>query len=295
MKPKTLLLLFTMSGISMPSCALPPVVNNQGYANPPPESAAAPKPPPNSALVEMMNRLEQLQNEVRQLTGKVEELSYQNSELKKRLGTLYSDFDERIQSVENRLGGSSPTNTEYPSDRDAPETPPSEQTGADPSDSGKDAESGPVDNQDQPTQSTTDSAPAQKPDPVPEHENQEYRQAYDALRNGRTAQSIEAFNAFLNKYPDSRLAGEAQYWLGEAHRVHQDSSAARAAFNKVIDQHPDSSKVPDALLKLGYIEFDLNNGVKAREYLARVIREFPKSTAARLAEKKLALLENAAP
>ncbi|MDO9424246.1 MAG: tetratricopeptide repeat protein, partial [Methylobacter sp.] len=75
-------------------------------------------------------------------------------------------------------------------------------------------------------------------------------------------------------------------------RVNQDVDSARKAFNDVVEKYPGSSKVPDALLKLGYIEIEQKNTVKAREYLTRVTVDFPSSTAARLAAKKLLLLDD---
>lgn len=285
-----------MGGISMPSCALPPVVNDPGYRAPEPINANVPKPPSANTLYELMSRLDRLQSEVQQLTGKVEEQAYQNAELKKRLSTMYSDFDERMQNVENRLdGGKEP-------DAEAPASP--ESTGANQTESETPVEAEPAaESEQQPAepsgQQPQEAAAApekQEAQPTPpEAEKQEYQQAYDALRNGRTTQSIEGFNAFLNKYPSSQLANNAQYWLGEAYRVNQDADSARKAFNSVIDKYPDSAKVPDALLKLGYVEFDLKNWAKAREYLTRVTTDFPTSKAAQLASKKLQLIDDVKP
>ncbi|MGZ8213685.1 MAG: tol-pal system protein YbgF [Methylosarcina sp.] len=298
MKSHSLLLLFALGGFSMPSCALPPVVNTTGNPAPAPGKTNAPRPPSSNTMYEILNRLEQLQSEVQTLTGKVEEQAYQNTELKKRLSTMYSDFDERVQNVENKLDGEKPADVENAAESESSATDqPAQENSAAPGEA-PDAEPKPAESQDQ----VSDKAPAPaaapqeaKSEPIPDAENQEYRQAYDALRNGRTMQSIEAFNAFLNKYPSSQLAGNAQYWLGEAYRVNQDADSARKAFNKVIDTYPGSAKVPDALLKLGYVEFDLNNMAKAREHLTQVTTNFPNTTAARLASKKLLLIKDANP
>lgn len=126
-------------------------------------------------------------------------------------------------------------------------------------------------------------------------EKQDYQHAYDALRNGHTSQSIAEFDAFLAKYPAGGLANNAQYWLGEAHRVNQDADSARKAFTRVIDNYPGGAKVPDALLKLGYIELEQNNPDKARSYLKRVTSEFPGTSAALLASKKLLSIDGANP
>lgn len=303
MKIRPLLLATLIGGVSVNACALAPVVNDPnnpaGMMQDPNVQAAA----SSKTLYELMSRIDQLQNEVRELTGKVEEQSYQNAELKKRLSTMYSDFDERMQNLENKVPGGSPeagappageppADTGQPADLDnmqpSGETQPAEQN------------QGSIDQPadlDQAVPPPTDQAPAENPPPAappPPSEpsaavsaDQEYKQAYDDLRNGRTAQSIEEFKAYLSRNPSGPLTGNAQYWLGEAYRVNQDFNSSRAALSKVLESYPDSPKVPDALLKLGYIEIDLNNKPKASEYLNRVVNDYPNTNAARLAAKKL--------
>lgn len=273
---------------------LPPVIDNSSY----PQSAApanSPSAPSTSTLYELMSRLEQLQFEVQKLTGKVEEQAYRIDELKKHQSTMYSDFDERLQSIENKvngtdqLGAGSPSENAVTNDVDAKDggapEPASEQVQA--NESGSKLESSPAD------KNTANQAPKPEPDAAEQtgSEKEEYQQAYNEFRNGHTDQSIEQFNAYLNKYPTGFYANNAQYWLGEAYRVKRDNSAARKAFNNVIEKYPKGIKVPDALLKLGYLEVEQKNLAKAREYLTRVSVDYPNTRAGLLAEKKLLTLD----
>jgi tol-pal system protein YbgF len=285
------------------ACAeLPPVVDKSGGVTPNPVTAA--KPPASLASnYEMMKRIEQMQAEVQQLTGKVEEQTSQIEDLKKQQKTMFTDFDDRIQSIENKSGAGQPSavipgepSTPAGSGASGTESPAPAATG-DPTST--------MQPQDIPSETTaaasepSSSAPAapaqQSPDvasaQVPEAEKQEYQQGYDDLRNGRTDQAISKFNAFIASHPVSAYASNAQYWLGEAYRVNQDNVSARKAFNSVIETYPSSAKASDALLKLGYIEMEEKNPAKAREYLKRVTSEFPGSRAAGLAEKKLVVLD----
>ncbi|MGR8978528.1 MAG: tol-pal system protein YbgF [Gammaproteobacteria bacterium] len=282
-------ILLVISSCSTQVKALPPVENNPGYPAPAPDQPAAPQPAPTNVLYDMMGRLEQLQREVQQLTGKVEELAFQNSELKKRVSAVYSDLDERIQSIESKSEGGP-----QPDDENSPEEENAELNRPEVEDR-PEAESPPAEAQDQQSpeaaaapqpQQASVPEPSQPPQ-VPEAEKQEFKLAYDAFRNGRTQQSIDGFKAFLARYPSSQLASYAQYGLGDAYRVNQDYDSARKAFIELLQNHPDSAKAPDALLKLGYVEFDLKNWGKAREYLTRVTTDFPNTNAARLAAKKL--------
>jgi tol-pal system protein YbgF len=280
MKARLLLLLCVCGVVQAES--LPPVIDNSMY---PTGDVSAAKSSAGNALYEMMGRLEQLQAEVQQLTGKIEEQANLIAEMKKSQTTMYSDFDGRMQSLEKKAEGVKPTVTENAQTQEGSVgsqakvvESPAEASAAAPA--------------------VKQATPAPKPDavqttaPAAGDEKQQYQQAYDALRNGHNAQAIAEFNALLGKNPKGEYANNAQYWLGEAYRVNQDIDSARKAFNSVVENYPGSSKVPDALLKLGTIEIEQKNQAKAREYLTRVTADFPSSTAARLAAKKLLLLDD---
>ena len=272
---------------------VPVVIDHSLY----PQSAT-PNNPANTqsttTLYELMGRLEQMQSEVQQLTGKIDEQANRIDDLKKHQGTMYSDFDERLQNIENKANGvtANPNEVAKPSSitTNAKEVQPT--TAAPlvvPPNSAQKANPIEKATANQGLKSQIDSPQSQGPD------KQGYFMAYDELRSGHTAQSIEQFKAYLNQYPTGEYANNAQYWLGEAYRVNQDNASARKAFNDVLEKYPNSLKVPDAILKLGYIEVDQKNSVKATEYLNRVISDYPKSPAAILASKKLLKLNEAAP
>ena len=283
-----ILLLFIFSSVY---ADVPIVIDHSLY----PQSAA----PNNSTntqstttLYELMGRLEQMQTEVQQLTGKIDEQANRIDDLKKHQRTMYSDFDERLQNIENKASGvtANPNEVAKPSSitTNAKEVQPTTVAPVVvPTNSAQKTI--------QPDKATDSPAPKPQIDTPKSQlpEKQGYFLAYDELRNGHTLQSIEQFKVYLSHYPASEYANNAQYWLGEAYRVNQDNVSARKAFNDVIEKYPDSAKVPDALLKLGYIEVDQKNKAKATEYLNRVISDYPKSSAAILASKKLIKLNEA--
>jgi len=282
MKARLITLLCVCSAVHAES--LPPVVDNSMY---PAGEVSAAKPSPTNALYEMMGRLEQLQGELQQLTGRLEEQANLIAEMKKSQSTMYSDFDERMQRLEKKTEGVKSSVTDSSPTQDGSvgtEAKVVEPTVA-ASAASPEVKQPPV--QKQAAVQTSGEASASVGD-----EKQQYQQAYEALRNGHNAQAIAEFNALLGKNPKGEYANNAQYWLGEAYRVNQDIDSARKAFSSVIENYPGSSKVPDALLKLGTIEVEQKNPVKAREYLTRVTVDFPSSTAARLAAKKLLLLDD---
>lgn len=77
-----------------------------------------------------------------------------------------------------------------------------------------------------------------------------YETAYGYLLQQDYGAAEAAFDEFLQKFPSDRLAGNAQYWLGETHFVRGDYKTAAGAFLKGYQSYADSPKAPDSLLKL---------------------------------------------
>ena len=92
---------------------------------------------------------------------------------------------------------------------------------------------------------------------------------------------------FVATYPDSPLASNAQYWLGEAYYVTREYQNAIAAFQKVTTDWPDSRKAPDALVKIGFTQSALGRNGDARATLEDVMRRYPGTEAAQLATERL--------
>jgi len=121
----------------------------------------------------------------------------------------------------------------------------------------------------------------------PAGEQAAYTQAFDALKTSNYPAAITGFQSFLNTYPGSAIADNAQYWLGEAYYVTRDYDQAATAFRVVGQRWPSSRKAPDALLKLGYTQFEQKRLAEARATLTEVTQKFPDSDAARLAAERL--------
>ena len=131
-------------------------------------------------------------------------------------------------------------------------------------------------------------APAGAPLPAgPGADQAAYNQAFDILKAGKYPDAIKAFQQFLQSWPQSALADNAQYWLGESYYVTRDFQSAAAAFQTLLDRWPDSRKAPDSLLKLGYTQAELKHTAQARATLSSVSTRFPGTDAANLAAARL--------
>jgi tol-pal system protein YbgF len=117
-----------------------------------------------------------------------------------------------------------------------------------------------------------------------------YNLAYNDYLNGRYELAVAGFQRFLQDFPSTSLAPNAQYWLGESYYSLKDHVRAMQAFEKVVNDHPHSEKVPAALYKLGLSAAETGNTNKAREYLKRVLQDYKDTNEAKLAKTKLAEL-----
>ena len=115
-----------------------------------------------------------------------------------------------------------------------------------------------------------------------------YQAAFTLLKDSQYDRAIAAFQKFLVSFPDSPLADNAQYWMGEAYYVNKSFPEALAAFQRVVAKYPQSRKRPDALLKIGYCQYELKQWDLANRTLSQVVTQFRDTPAGHLAQQRLA-------
>jgi tol-pal system protein YbgF len=108
-----------------------------------------------------------------------------------------------------------------------------------------------------------------------------YDDALALVNSHQYGAALDAFAAFLVKYPDHPNADNATYWRGECYFAQQDYMRAAEQFEGVLARFPLGNKVPDALLKLGITQQKLGNADKAKSYFNQLLQQYPRSEAAR--------------
>ncbi len=209
-----------------------------------------------SGVTSLVDDVNQLQNDIRQLRGEVERLSHDLDAQNQRQQQLYQALDRRLTALEQKGAVA------------AADTQASAETAGSAS-----------------TANTTSLST-----PVPEasdSEQADYLAAFEALKKGSFDQAISGFSKFLQKYPKSGYASNAQYWLGEANYVKQDYPAALQAFQTLVSKYPGSAKLPSAQLKIGYIYYETRKYDKARETLEQVRKTYPDNSVSGLAAERL--------
>jgi tol-pal system protein YbgF len=108
----------------------------------------------------------------------------------------------------------------------------------------------------------------------------DYELAHSYFVRKDYANAVQAYSAFLHKYPSDRLAPEAQYWLGESLFQRQQYHDAAEAFLAVSTKYETTARAPDALLRLGQSLAALGEKEAACASLGEVLRKYPRASLA---------------
>jgi tol-pal system protein YbgF len=152
---------------------------------------------------------------------------------------------------------------------------------------------------------TTTSQPAGgRPDPVEddqivhvtspdlEEDKDLYKRAYDALSSARDQEAVNLFRKFLEKYPDSEHAADANYWLGEALFNKGLYDEAVLQFGKAIKDYPGAKKTASAYFKQGSAFEKMGDEKSALVVFERLVKKYPHTPQARLANKRVKALKS---
>lgn len=256
------------------------------------EQQAQPGQP--GGAVDLVNQISSLQAQVQSLQGKVEELQHALDQASQRNRDQYVDLDSRLGRIEGRApGNAAPAAAAAAAAAAASQQPPDIDLG------GPSTLSAPATAPAVAGNLTEADRAAMPPDAAPEvatpadpaNESAAYGEAFQALKDGRYAESARRFQAFIEQYPDGSLTGNAYYWLGESYYVTQNYEIAEQSFRTLLQRYPDSQKAADALLKTGYAQYEMKQWDQAEATLNQVMQQYPDTTVARLAEGRLRALK----
>ena len=222
-------------------------------------------------MVNVFERLDALEKKVRELNGENEVLKHQISELKKEQKTGFLNVDERFEKLSSKTTREAPTSLEK------------EETDA------KVKIIDTTENNDTKLESPKEKVRVvNKNTRVPtSYEKETYQAAYALMKTSPSA-ATKSFQEYIKMQPNSPLAANAQYWIGEIMYSHNNYKGAIDEFIKVLQLYKHSNKAPDAAIKLGYSFYALKNWPYARRTFDDVIKYFPENEkVVKLARKRL--------
>ena len=201
----------------------------------------------------LMQEIRRLEQQVQELHGRIEEMEHRRERDRNAERERYLDLDSRINALSEAVTTSPETLA-----GGAPEEP------------------------------AEDAAPDD-----PEADRAAYMAGREKLLERDMEAARDAFDEYLDRYPEGRFRAFAHFWLGEIHRSSAPPEPEKAAehFQAVIEHHPDHSQVPSALYKLAELRADAGAWDEAREMLQRIRGEFEGSSEARMAAEMLEQLE----
>ena len=114
-----------------------------------------------------------------------------------------------------------------------------------------------------------------------------YDSSLAQYKNEQYNEALSSFESFLEQYPKSDLADNAQFWIGECYMELGEYEQAILAYEDVINKYPKGNKVPNAMLRQGIAFLEMNDKDSATIFLQRLIEKYPDSSEAKVAQKKL--------
>jgi len=122
---------------------------------------------------------------------------------------------------------------------------------------------------------------------TPGNPDQLFAAAYGDYSRGNYDLAISEFRQYVETYPSSEMADNAQYWIGECYYSKKLLNEAIAEFDKVSILFPKGDKVPGARFKKGVTLMELGQQDAGRAELTALIKLFPRSNEAVLARQQL--------
>ena len=120
------------------------------------------------------------------------------------------------------------------------------------------------------------------PDPT-----QLYEQAAQDLTQGRYPLALQGFREYAQRFPDTDLADNAQYGVGECFFAQAQFDSAAMEYERIGKLYPQGDRVPAGLWKLALCREKLGQAVQARKTLEELVKGFPLSGEAQLARDRL--------
>jgi tol-pal system protein YbgF len=106
----------------------------------------------------------------------------------------------------------------------------------------------------------------------------EYDLAYGYIQRKDYGPAEQGFRAFLTRYPNDRMAPDAQYWLGESLFQRQNYRDAADAFLNMSKKYEANPKSAEALLRLGQSLAALHEKELACETFGEITRKYPRAS-----------------
>lgn len=258
-------------------------------------SAATAQPQGNNdLLMTLYTQLEALQREVQTLRGMVEEQSNQLRRVQTEQRDRYIDVDRRLSELTGgAVPGAAPGTTTPPATLPGAtagaNTLPPATAGTTPPTANDPAAAAPPAVSLGNVPAGGDAAVTQAPPPAAATpagaapgaelgEQDLYRTALNLLlEQSQYDQSIQLFQAYIDRFPQGRLLTNAYYWQGEALILVSRLDEARDVFTRLVNEYPQDPKAAGAMLKLGVVYQQMGDRARAEQTWSEIATRYPEN------------------
>ena len=246
--------------------------SSAGYANSPAIATnnMATANVPTNINWQLMQKNQQLENDIRQLRGKIEEQDNEIAQLKHELQNRYTDLDQRLELLQQKIDPESAPTAEEDNQKDTAPSASNNQLNT---------------NTPKSAQNTTHVSPtAQGLNTNIELDKAAYTVALDAYKQGGAKKAIAPMQNFIKNHPNSVYISNAYFWLAEFNLAIEPTnySEAKKNFEIVAMKYPQSAKASSALYRLYSIAQDVDHKTTlATQYKSKILSQYPKSEEAR--------------
>jgi len=118
-------------------------------------------------------------------------------------------------------------------------------------------------------------------------ENELYNMSLSLYKEGKYNNALKKLKKFIEKYPNSDLADNAYFWIGNCYMFMRKYEHAILAYQKVIEKYPYGDKVSSSMLKQAVAFSEIGDKVTARLLLKEIIEKYHDSDEAKTANLML--------
>lgn len=217
-----------------------------------------------NALVQMEMRVSAIESQMREMNGRIEELGIKLNQMEKALDKKLSDAEFRLKMLEDGQRTAGEGKAPAAAAGTAPGVPPGTKPIAPmaPPSGSQQASAAPA----------ASSAPMLLPPGTPD---EQFKFAFDFLKQNDYAQGEKAMRAFADAHPNHPLTGNALFWLGQMYFVSKDYTKSAVSFAQSYEKFPDGTKAPESLQKLGVSLAQLNKKDEACTAFKQFQTQYP--------------------
>ena len=215
---------------------------------------------------QLIQKNQQLETELRTLRGKIEELENANDKLNHELNNRYTDLDQRLELLQEKLDTNE--NQDLPQEATPDNTEDNQQ--------------------DTPPSLITPIAP-EPLTPAPlitqnNYDNELDRAAYtialEAYKQGVAKKAMDPMRNFIKNHPNSIYVSNAYFWMGEFYLAIEPVNYKRAQANyaEVVNRFPQSAKAATAVYRLYSMAKNVDQNMPlANQYANMLQKNYPNS------------------